>query len=1217
MKKILLILMCVVVILGKLFTQNYGIWVIPPYQINFFNTGPVVNMAFPDPPQPYVYSEAGIKPNGEMYFYVIDHTIYDLEDNQVGSLGCGGSMMNQVKIINVPGSMDKFYIIYGCVYTYDGSVHFALVDCSSGEPELIYTQQLIQTIEDAGFAITEESNNTRKLYVVAFNAGLSALKRYVITSNGIAFVNNIITPGDPTLNNMYYFSSNNVEISPDELTIAWAGLQGGYEQNVYVVQLNQQGSLEGSSIIPINKGRIKGIEFGNVTGNPSLYASCDNFFYPLIGGIFQINYLTGQIVSQLTANGSYAKTFLQTASDGYIYAVANDGQSIGRINQNNNSFEPSVLNNLTIKSSKVYGIDGPGPVYKLPSNKILYSKLNFLLASTPESCPGTSDGTASAIPTGGTPPYSYYWTPGGQTTQTIQNLTSGIYECCITDALGDIMCKTVEVPLQPYLFDYYDEVVFTSSATLTSWNKSFANGLRVKAGKNVTMIDCNLQFGKFAKVIVEPGGTLTLDGTTFKHFVQCGDMWQGVEVWGNKLRSQYFENNEYFQGKIVLKDNAVIENAITAVRLGKPGTSSFNGGIILANDAVFRNNAKSVHFLEYNNYYPNDNNKPADNISYFKYCDFEITQEYLGGVTFYKHADLARVKGIKFIACDFSTTPPGAGVDPYNHAIGSYSSGFSATAVCTQPTIPCREYDKCTFTGFYAGVYATNNAQNNNTFYINRAEFNNNAYGILATDVNNAAVLFSEFHIGFNDPESDPCDGEGKGASGYGIHMTGCTGFAIEENYFSKATGAPTGNYTGILCKDSETFHDVIYRNIFNGLSYGNFAEGNNRDSDDDLRGLEYQCNTNTANYRDFIVTSDNPLINARIRGYQGSMSREAGNTFSTGVQLPDGHFKNTGLQVINYCYNTNPPVYYTPYYVMPIPNAGANTCPSNYGGGSGGSTKDVVLTEDEKQEAELAFANNLSDFNNVKTLFDNLEDGGNTQALKTEVETAWPSDMWALRDELLGKSPHLSQEVLMAAADKTDVLPESILFEILSANPDELRKEELISHLENKDQPLPAYMISILRQLAGGVTYKTILQQDMARYHAGKTQAAYMLIRSCLNDTVSNNVYLRTWLNNLDNLNADLQIVAAYIAEENYATAQTMLNLIPATRSLEGNELAKYNDYKTLMQMQIAWQQQGRSIFELDSTEVAILTGFAEDNTGKAALMARGILEYAYGHNY
>ena len=55
-------------------------------------------------------------------------------------------------------------------------------------------------------------------------------------------------------------------------------------------------------------------------------------------------------------------------------------------------------------------------------------------------------------------------------------------------------------------------------------------------------------------------------------------------------------------------------------------------------------------------------------------------------------------------------------------------------------------------------------------------------------------------------------------------------------------------------------------------------------------------------------------------------------------------------------------------------------------------------------------------------------------------VETAWPNDMWELRAQLLQGSPHLSKEVLKKAADRTDVLPESIIFEVLSTNPDELK---------------------------------------------------------------------------------------------------------------------------------------------------------------------------------
>ncbi|RLD50672.1 MAG: hypothetical protein DRJ05_19350 [Bacteroidetes bacterium] len=186
-----------------------------------------------------------------------------------------------------------------------------------------------------------------------------------------------------------------------------------------------------------------------------------------------------------------------------------------------------------------------------------------------------------------------------------------------------------------------------------------------------------------------------------------------------------------------------------------------------------------------------------------------------------------------------------------------------------------------------------------------------------------------------------------------------------------------------------------------------------------------------------------------------------------------------------------------------------------------------------------------------------------------------------------------------------------------MSANPDELRKGELIKYLEDKEQPLPGYMISILRQLAGGITYKTILMLDMAKYSSAKTQSAYDLIRSCLNDTIMDHQYLRNWLDNLDNMNADLQIVSSYLAEGDYTSAQTMLDIIAGLYGLEGDALVDYNDYKSFIEMQINWQQQGRNISDLDGLEIAIMVDYAENKRGKASMAAKGLLEYAYGYNY
>lgn len=80
--------------------------------------------------------------------------------------------------------------------------------------------------------------------------------------------------------------------------------------------------------------------------------------------------------------------------------------------------------------------------------------------------------------------------------------------------------------------------------------------------------------------------------------------------------------------------------------------------------------------------------------------------------------------------------------------------------------------------------------------------------------------------------------------------------------------------------------------------------------------------------------------------------------------------------------------------------------------------------------------------------------------------------------------------------------------------------------------------MISILKQLAGGITYKTVLMQDMARYAAFKTKAANDLIRSELNDNAIDWEYLRNWYDNLNSINADYEIVYTYLAEKDYSSA-------------------------------------------------------------------------------
>ena len=56
-------------------------------------------------------------------------------------------------------------------------------------------------------------------------------------------------------------------------------------------------------------------------------------------------------------------------------------------------------------------------------------------------CNGGSTGTASVSVSGGTPGYTYLWSPSGGTAATATGLAIGSYSCLITDAKGCILTK--------------------------------------------------------------------------------------------------------------------------------------------------------------------------------------------------------------------------------------------------------------------------------------------------------------------------------------------------------------------------------------------------------------------------------------------------------------------------------------------------------------------------------------------------------------------------------------------------------------------------------------------------------------------------------------------------------------------------------------------------------------------------------------------------------
>ena len=109
--------------------------------------------------------------------------------------------------------------------------------------------------------------------------------------------------------------------------------------------------------------------------------------------------------------------------------------------------------------------------------------------------------------------------------------------------------------------------------------------------------------------------------------------------------------------------------------------------------------------------------------------------------------------------------------------------------------------------------------------------------------------------------------------------------------------------------------------------------------------------------------------------------------------------------------------------------------------------------------------------------------DGGSTNILLNQMQQEWSDDANTLRDELLARSPYLSQDVLMEAA-RGGVLPPAMLLMICLANPDATRRTGFLDFLQYEiPSPLPQYMINLIVASWDDGTARTAMENMLANF--------------------------------------------------------------------------------------------------------------------------------------
>ncbi len=724
----------------------------------------------------------------------------------------------------------------------------------------------------------------------------------------------------------------------------------------------------------------------------------------------------------------------------------------------------------------------------------------------------------------------------------------------------------------------------------------YGSYIYIESGATLT-IQNTLTVSPETKIIVKRGGQLIIDGGT----ITGNEMWQGIEVWGTKDQPQSL----VYQGLVRVKNGGTIENAICGIRAvkmeipaggeGEAPVLSYSGGIVFASNAVLKNNVTAARFYDY------DHNSS----SHFTDCLFKTTYSMINGEQPKNFVKLTSIDGVEFINSSFVNS---SSTQYWGNGIYSTNSHYKVKGKCINGGEDCIEWDNGLFKNLEYGIYATASSPNKH-IEVEHSDFEENFRGVYIGGMSNAVVTYNNFNINTLFTE----DG------GYGMYLDRSTAYKVEENHFIHNTGEKVG--IGLIVNESGDESNEIYRNWFTNLECGMDIQGKNRSKSGE-EGLQLKCNKYDYTKMDKIIIWDLPIIpiDAGIASNQGASFSNpedmAGNLFQIDDENPNDDYddilneanhityyyplQNNDIRVkpVDYTHNTvtPTPIYFNPQWTY------ENGCPpsDDPGGGGGiGDTKGKMADAEQKIDS-------------TENLLSLLIDGGNTFAVQNEVDNSVPPQTMQVYNDLMNKSPYLSDTVISTAIEKEDVLPGAMIRDIMVANPKAVKSEKLMQKLDERWNPLPEYMKAQILQGRSIVSIREETESRLAAFKLEKAKYFNVLVRHYLDDTVYTQASLDSLamlLQSENSLNSRYSLAMLKGEQGEWNEGLAVLNNIPSQFDLTLAEVEEYSQFTTYYTLLLGMLQEGKSIFEADSTQIETLIGIEAQQSGMASVFARNIL--------
>lgn len=431
-----------------------------------------------------------------------------------------------------------------------------------------------------------------------------------------------------------------------------------------------------------------------------------------------------------------------------------------------------------------------------------------------------------------------------------------------------------------------EDVVNTS----VTWSgvRYLSNNLTVASGATLN-ITGTLYVSKGVLITVQRGATLKVNGGKITNC--CGDMWHGIEVWGTTSAAQ---NVAAAQGKLILQNGALIENAEEAVVTGRTINGgldpAYDGGVVQASNSTFSNNRRSVRITPF--HWTIGSVEPG-NLSSFKNCTFETTRR-LNDATLLPlaHVWLEDVKNVNLYGCKFRNTAPASvyGTGQRGDGVVSIDAQYSVNDLYNSISWSPVVIAPSAFEGLDYGVRADFTAGVAKWVVVQNSDFDNVWRGVQVNNSVGSSVLGNNFTglpnalaVGFANAT-------------WGVRMNRASALSVSGNNIVGASAAYLESYGVIIDNCGNSASNAVGGNTLKNLYTGIAAVGNNGVGP---VGAQFACNVFQAamDYQLYVQPSGT-LANQGSACAQGSTTD---NTFFPQATPPGSQISALGVSPFDY----------------------------------------------------------------------------------------------------------------------------------------------------------------------------------------------------------------------------------------------------------------------------------------------------------------------------